>query len=606
MGLGLKAPFGLERLEGAGAILVKVLSACLILLVLYALFFGHDVSDNSLTKVLVDGANALELDVIEIDHVIARQFNLPGRSGVLVNDIPRGKTRKLFNIKRGDVILSYNNNNIQSPSHLRHLMSQSRAGDTVVFGVWRRGRTFFTSAKLPISAGVAGMPSTAVFNIAVVLAIIIVTFAALFFNLLNRVVTIVLGATLMLVAGSYMGFYSQAKAFDSIRMSPILIFVGMSVFSIVLEKEGFFDYLAKSTIIKMKGDLVKIVFALCMITYLFSLFANNLSTIIVMIPITLYVCQALNINPLPLIITEIIASNIGGASTMIGDFPNMLISSSTGLAFFDFIIFMFPICLVLLMSLFWYMKRYIVAEKGRRRSSALKKASLQKIKDELEKADINQAAIKMALVILLCVIISFIVLPVFRIKIATIALAGGFILLALQKGQAMGILRRINIADIVFFIALFIIVGGALHSGLLREVSGFITSVSGGHRLVYLLMLMWSAALFTAFLNAGPATALFLPIIMHSHFAGTSDIVWWALSLGVLAGSSATITGATGGIVTQTILEENKSFSAGKGDKRLLTFKNYSSHAIPVAVIFLLISSAYIVFLSSIKGLWNL
>ena len=116
-------------------------------------------------------------------------------------------------------------------------------------------------------------------------------------------------------------------------------------------------------------------------------------------------------------------------------------------------------------------------------------------------------------------------------------------------------------------------------------------------------MLMWTAAFFTAFLNAGPTAAFFLPIVMQSSFTGFSDLVWWALSLGILAGSNSTITGATAGVVTQTLLDEYDAMQTNVKDKYLLTFKNFSQRGVPIALMFLVLSSIYIATLSSIGGL---
>jgi Na+/H+ antiporter NhaD/arsenite permease-like protein len=204
--------------------------------------------------------------------------------------------------------------------------------------------------------------------------------------------------------------------------------------------------------------------------------------------------------------------------------------------------------------------------------------------------------VRKVLFILGGVIVGFMVLPVFRIHTATVALAGGFILLAVENKQAKDVLKKISFTDIIFFSALFIIVGGALHAGLLKGISNGISSLSGGNKTLYLIILMWTVAFVTAFLNAGPATALFIPIMMHSHFAAFSDIIWWALSLGVLAGSSATITGATAGIVSQGLLED-------RSVDMPLTFGDYSRKGVPIALMFLAISSVYIMFLCGVVGM---
>lgn len=580
----------------------KLCMVIVILIVLAALFDSRKVPNPQTLSRLASGSTSstLELKVVNVNPVIARQFNLKNVSGVLIEAVPKGTARRRLGLKRGDIILKYNNVRVESVSHLGHLMLGSHAGGTVTFMISRKGRVFSVSAKIPQSAGTDFFFSR-VRDKFVIVVILILIFSALFSNLINRTVCVTLGAVLMLVVGSIFGFYDQIKAFDSIRMSPILIFIGMSVFSIFLESLRFFDYVAKKMIVRMRAEATKIVFTLCFMTYVFSLFVNNLSAILVIVPITLYVSRGLGINPVPVVIAEIIASNIGGASTMIGDFPNMLISASTGLVFFDFLIFMAPIGLILLLSLFWYMKQFEFIQK-RRKSPTLEKEFLKKMEKEVSSMEVNWPSVKRALFILACVIVGFIVLPFLRIEPATIALAGGFILLALENKSAKEILKKVSFTDVLFFISLFIIVGGALYSGLLKSISDIIISLTLGNKMLYLILLMWIAAFFTAFLNAGPATVFFIPIVMHSPFAGFSDIVWWALSLGVLAGSSATITGATAGVVTQTILDEYNSLGLNGKDKFLITFRSYSQKGIPIALMFLMISSIYIVFLCSIPG----
>ncbi|UCC95278.1 MAG: hypothetical protein JSW40_00595 [Candidatus Omnitrophota bacterium] len=590
-----------NRLKGG---IAKSLSLCVIIvIVLLALFNDGGVSNRQTqsTSASFSSSHSLELEVINVNSVIARQFNLKSVAGVLVNTAPTGTIKRLLGLRRGDIILKYNNVTVRSANHLASLMYQSHAGQVVTFLVSRKGRIFSTSAKIPQRAD-NGLLNPRRRDIFVAIAILGLIFTALFLNLINRTVCVTLGAVLMLVAGSFFGFYDQTKAFDSIRMSPILIFIGMSIFAIFLESLRFFDYVAKKMIVHTKADVIKVVFGLCLMTYFFSLFVNNLSTILVIIPITLYVSRGLNINPIPVVVAEIISSNIGGASTMIGDFPNMLISMSTGLIFFDFLIFMTPICFVLLLSLFWYMRRFEFIQKKNIKSPTLKKGFIKKMEEQILTIEVDWACVKKVLFILSCVIVGFMVLPFFRIKTATIALAGGFILLALENKKARGVLKKIRFTDVIFFISLFIIVGGALYSGLLKGITDIIVSLSVGNKMLYLILLIWGAAFFTAFLNAGPATVFFIPIVTHSHFAGSSDLVWWALSLGVLAGSSATITGATAGIVTQTILDEYNSVELKGKDRFLLTFSKYNRKGIPIALMFLVISSIYIIFLSTVPG----
>ncbi len=550
------------------------------------------------------GANVIELNVVDVNPIIARQFRLKSVTGVLINNVPKGTARKLLNLRRGDVVLEYNSIHVQSSNHLFHLMEQNRPGDTITFLISRNGSIFQQSVKIPQSAGMVDLYDPTTMDIFLVVFIIILTFAAIFLDIMHRTICVVLGAVLIMALGSILGFYDQVKAFHAIQLSPIFIFIGMSIFSIVLERANYFRYLTDKLIIKTKGNITNVFFTLCLITYVFSLFVNNLTTIIIIVPITISICRRLKLSPAPVLIAEIISSNIGGASTMVGDFPNMLIASNTGINFIEFLMFMFPIGIVLLASLFAYLFKFGNIYQGNKRKAAtLGKDFFDEVKSEVKDIKVNWESVYRAFITLFCVVVAFVVLPLLHVHSATIALGGGFILLALEHKNATAILKKISIVDIIFFIALFIMVGGAVYSGLLSEISKTISFLSGGHKLPYLLILMWTVAFFTMFLNAGPATAFFIPIVIHSQFAAFSDIIWWSLSLGVLAGSSATITGATSGIVAQTILEESLAEDAKVRRSSYLTFTRFSQQGIPIAFMFLVISSLYIALLDLIPAI---
>ncbi len=547
--------------------------------------------------------NVFYLDVINVDPVIARQFNLPTISGVLVNQVMNGMAGRLVDLKRGDVILKLNNVEVQSVNHLQFLMGQKQPGDTILFAVVRGSKPLDVSIKIPAFVIPVNLYTPSMRNAAVAMVILALTFIALFMNVIHRTVCVMLGAVAMLWAGGLLGFYDQTKAFQSIYMDPIFMLIGMAIFSILLEKAKFLDYSAKKIILAMKGDAHKTILALCLLTYVISLFVNNLSTILVMIPITLYVARGLHMDPVPVAIAEIIASNLGGASTLVGDFPNMLIGASTGLSFMDFLAYMMPICLVLLFALFWYMKHFEFKQTGAIKSVALHDAFLGQIKRETSAIKVDWPLANLTLTVLGGVIAAFIIMPFWKVEAAAIALAGGFVLLAIRRELIPEVLKKISLSDILFFLALFILVGGAQHAGVLKGISDAISSLSLGNGLLYLLILMFGGAICTAFLNAGPAAAFFIPMLMHGPYASFNDTVWWALSLGVLAGSSATLTGATAGIVTQTILGEGEHGVSGEKNRFEMTFQDFSKRGVPIAIIFLAISSVYITFLVMIRGI---
>ncbi|MBF0494550.1 MAG: PDZ domain-containing protein [Candidatus Omnitrophica bacterium] len=543
------------------------------------------------------GSSALEFNVVNVNPIIAKDFGLSQVAGVLVNDVPRGSARRLVDIKRADVILKYNNVDVQSANHLSYLMSQNKPGDNVSFVISRAGKTLTLSSKIPPDVGTYNFGPRGL-NVMVVLVIIALTFTMLFLNVFNRSVSVTLGAVLMLAAGSILGFYNQNEAFDAIKMSPIFIFIGMSVFAIFLEDLRFFEYIAKKIILMMKADKIKVIFALSVLTFVVAAFMDEISIILIIMPITIYTAKGLNFNPIPVVITEIIAANIGGSATAVGDFSNMLIASSTGLTFLDFLIFLTPVCLICLAGLLTYMWFAEFRHMKNNNSPQAAKEFAKKVKEELQAMSMDWDSIKKVLFVLGAVFIAFIILPNFKIHLAPIALGGGFILLAIETDKAKEAIKKINLVDVIFFIALFLIVGGAVYSGLLTDISNVLKTMSMGNKIVYPLLLMWSMAVFTSLMNSGPAAAFFIPIVMHSGFADFTDVVWWALSLGALAGGSACITGTSAGIISQTLVDEMHTAHLDGKIKENLTFSTYSRRGLPVALIFLVISSAYIVFLS--------
>jgi len=341
----------------------------------------------------------------------------------------------------------------------------------------------------------------------------------------------------------------------------------------------------------------------------------------------------LNFNPKPYMIGMIIASNLGGASTMVGDFPNMLIGTETGIAFTKFIVYMMPVCLIELFVLLFYIrlsqKKLFVKEKKKTEVNIYEELPqlaycnggnvtnnenlFHRIKQKLKQGMKNPEAVKRGLVILGILVVAFLISDFIHVSPALIALMGGLAGIFLGKVKIGTILERLNYKDMLFFSGLFILVGAAEASGLLHWLGEVVVHLSFGNVLVRCLLLMWLAGIVTAFLNAGPSAALFLPLVMNFKMSSPHYLYFWALSLGVLAGSSATLTGATAGSVSSNMLDEflnvhgrreknwrkfanRKTYlsSSNIHDNSPLSFRKYSKTGIPVALIFLIISSVYI------------
>ena len=448
---------------------------------------------------------------------------------------------------------------------------------------------------------------------------------------IDRTVLFILGAILIIVSGYYLDFYNWAMAWESLksRTDVLYFIISMNILTIILDEGGLFGHLAKKIVLFTQGDKWKIMLSFCLLTYLVSLFVNNLTTIMVLVPMIFGLSRYLNFDPRPFMIGMIIASNLGGASTMIGDFPNMLIGTEAGVPFTRFIVYMMPICLIELFVLLLYIRLsqrgLFFSEKKTqvKISEALPQLTycdggdvargediFQRIEKKLKQGMKSPEVVKRGLIILAILMVGFLISDIVHIAPAIIALMGGLTGIFLGKVKIGKLIERLNYKDIIFFSSLFVLVGAAEASGLLNWFGEAVVHLSWGSGLVQCLLFMWIAGIVTAFLNAGPTTALFLPLVPHLKMSSVDYLYFWALSLGVLAGSSATLTGATAGVVSSNMLNEFLSTHGfrertGKNRKAYtylsqseknfhLSFKSYLKIGVPIAVIFLVISSVYI------------
>jgi Na+/H+ antiporter NhaD/arsenite permease-like protein len=320
----------------------------------------------------------------------------------------------------------------------------------------------------------------------------------------------------------------------------------------------------------------------------------------------------------------------------------MLIGTETGLHFYQFTSYMLPICLLELFVMLVYLRiarpdlfKDILHAAASPIGSISQSSSpdgypgcepldpdfpelsdnpdsadkddrfFNKIKHTLPRTIRNPDALRRGLVILVGVIVGFLLSDSLRCPPAIIALAGGIIALAFGACEPFGLLQKVSIRDILFFSGLFVLVGAAEASGLLGYISRMIVQLSFGNVLILCLLLMWTGAFVTCFLNAGPTTALFLPVVLSFRGAAPHSLYWWSLSLGVCAGSSGTLVGATAGNVTANMIdrfmkEEDKSMASSKSTDEddsgytNLTFQEYSRLGLPIMFIFLVMSSIYI------------
>lgn len=436
-------------------------------------------------------------------------------------------------------------------------------------------------------------------NAGVTIFVFVIVFAQIYFGTLDRRLAVLLGAGVIFVYGLAAGFLTPRMVIDAIYFEVLALIFGMSAISALLARSGLFSVIAKRTVSGALGNGWWVLISLSLVTYGFSLLVNNLATMVIILPVTLTICLHMKLNPAPLVIAEIIASNLGGASTMVGDFPNMIIASAGDLHFLDFIGGMMAPCVMLLavmLGYFHFCRAKFEPESGAGGAGI-------EANPDLQDPVIDRRLMSAGLTILGMVLVGFLFAEAIGLRPGWIAVtAGALVLIISGRSEGTDWFTAFGGQDIVFFIGLFVMVGGLVAAGTLDGVLWFIETVSGGNGLPMMLVLMWIAALSTIFLNAGAATAFFVPVASNLHAGLADPAVYWALSLGVLAGSSAALTGATAGPVAASHLDrfvkehpEMKDFMTSGAR---LDFRGYLCWGMPVAGIFLMISSLYIIIIA--------
>jgi Na+/H+ antiporter NhaD/arsenite permease-like protein len=433
----------------------------------------------------------------------------------------------------------------------------------------------------------------------------IAIFWLMFLGKHDRRIVVLAGGAIFVLFGMLLDFYSLKMVWQSIYFETLALIFGLTLISSTLAKSGYFQVLAEKVALYSRGDgwLILVLFSL--ITYFFSLFVNNLAAMVVILPVTLNLCKRAGINPVPVVIAQIIASNLGGASTMIGDFPNMIISAAGGLHFLDFIGgMMVPTLILLAVTLLYFQSRRdeIYSNSKLKKNVGDKSVDLLSNSGILAEIKVDRSLLRIGTVALFVTLGGFLLAELLEISPAIIALLVGIMLLAVAGFRTKELFVVTGSGDILFFVGLFVMVGGLQAAGVLDSVSWLINQVSGGKPLFELLALLWIAGLVTPFMNAGPATAFFIPVADELSGFIPGDAVWWALSLGVLAGSSASLTGATAGSLAASQMDEhikqNSEVLNNIPQNRRLDFREYNRWGRPIMGLFLGISSLYIILIS--------
>ncbi|MCA9799790.1 MAG: ArsB/NhaD family transporter, partial [Cyanobacteria bacterium HKST-UBA04] len=354
-----------------------------------------------------------------------------------------------------------------------------------------------------------------------------------------KVVVTLLGSGLAIL----LGILTQTEAFAYIDFNVIFLLVGMMIMVNIIKQTGAFEYMAYWTLLKTKGNAVWLMLAFAAITAVASAFLDNVTTVIFMASITCSLAARLKIDPKPYLITEIIASNIGGTSTLIGDPPNIMIGSAAGLSFTDFlfslthiVVLVFVVACALLVFIFRKDLKFDEAAQ----------AQIQTI--ELDGLIKNKKLLIQSLVVLSIVLLGFMTHHLTHFEVSTIALTGGAVLMLFEEPQE--IWNDVEWDTIFFFIGLFILVGAVEKVGTLDLISDEVFELTKGNYQLTTFMMLWVSGIASAIIDNIPFTATTIPVIQNlaNHYDSVREL-WWALSLGACLGGNGSLIGATANVL---------------------------------------------------------
>jgi Na+/H+ antiporter NhaD/arsenite permease-like protein len=323
------------------------------------------------------------------------------------------------------------------------------------------------------------------------------------------------------------------------------------------------------------------VVSLAVTTAVLSAFLDNLTTILLVVPITFLLADALDIDPIPLILIEIITSNIGGTATLIGDPPNILIAGATGLSFSDFIVNLAPVAaaafVVVTGALYlWFRPRLQIAPEARERVMQLDAAKSIEDPEEL----------KRTMPVLLGTILLFFLHKPLHMEVATVALLGATLMLLLTKQDVEKALSGIEWSTLFFFLGLFVMVGGLEERGIVAEVADLLADLTGGSRTGEGLAILWGAAGGSALVDNIPFTAAMIPVVDQLAEGGEfDDANWWALALGACFGGNATMIAAAANVAATGVLERSG---------QPISFGRFLVYGVPVTLVSLAIATVYL------------
>ncbi|MFC3802297.1 ArsB/NhaD family transporter [Cohnella sp. GCM10012308] len=414
------------------------------------------------------------------------------------------------------------------------------------------------------------------------IGIFLVIYALIISEKIHRTIVAMIGGLLMV----FLGIVDQESALHHIDFNTLGLLIGMMIIVSTTAETGVFKYIAVLAAKKAKGEPVRILVLLALITAVGSAFLDNVTTVLLMVPVTFSITRQLRVNPVPFLVTQIIASNVGGTATLIGDPPNIMIGSAVKeLTFMAFINNLAPVAVVVMavyIPLFvWMFRKKIQTTEELKRS----------VMEMNEKALISDPKLlRKCVAVLGLTLVGFFTHQLFHLESATVALAGAFLLLLLTGEHMMEqAFTKVEWMTIFFFVGLFVLVSGLIETGVIAELAKKAIDLTGGDLVATSLLILWLSAIASAFLDNIPFVATMIPMIQEMGSMGVSNLepLWWSLALGACLGGNGSLIGASANLIV-----------AGMSGKEgyPIRFVQFLKIGFPLMLLSIVVSSAYVYF----------
>jgi len=414
------------------------------------------------------------------------------------------------------------------------------------------------------------------FEVVLGLAIFGVTYLLIATERIHKTLAAMAGGIAMVL----LGIVSQEQAFEEIDFNVIFLLAGMMILAGIIRKTGVFGWIAVRAARFASGEPYRILVVLSVITAVASALLDNVTTVVLVGPITIFLAARLGMNPFPFLMSEILASNIGGASTLIGDPPNILIGSAAGLDFGAFLVNMAPLSAILLVV-------YLLAARWLFRGQLEADPALRESLLELDESEMitNPGLLRVALIVLGLTLVGFLFHGVLHLEPATIALAGAVVLMLLARESPDEALREVEWPTLFFFIGLFMLVAGVIEIGLIDAVADAIFELTGGALAATSILLLWMSAILSGIVDNIPYTATMIPVVTQLAEGQPNDALWWALAIGADLGGNATIIGASANVILAGMAER---------EGHPISFVRFLKYGLPVTLGTMVIATGYV------------